>query len=67
MVVGVVVLCMVNVFEELEICVNLLCFLNLLMFLQLFIYGEFIGGCDIVLELFEFGEFKCIVEEVFQV
>lgn len=66
MVVGVVILCIVNVFEELEICVNLLCFFNLLIFLQLFINGELIGGCDIVMELFEFGEFKCIVEEVIQ-
>ena len=30
---------------------------------QLYIKGEFIGGCDIVKELFEKGELKKILEE----
>jgi len=30
---------------------------------QLYINGEFIGGCDIVKELFEKGELKKILEE----
>ena len=39
---------------------------NLPTFPQLFINGELIGGCDIVLELFESGELKRIVEEASQ-
>ena len=30
---------------------------------QLYIKGEFIGGCDIVKEMFEKGELKSILEE----
>ena len=30
---------------------------------QLYIRGEFIGGCDIVKELFENGEFKKLLEQ----
>jgi len=32
----------------------------------MFIHGELIGGCDIVLGLFESGELKRIVEEASQ-
>ncbi len=30
---------------------------------QLYVKGEFIGGCDIVREMFESGELKTILEE----
>ena len=30
---------------------------------QLFVNGELIGGCDIILELYESGELATIVEE----
>ena len=30
---------------------------------QLYIKGEFIGGCDIVKEMFEKGELKKVLEE----
>ena len=30
---------------------------------QLFIEGEFVGGCDIVTELFESGELKKMLEK----
>ena len=56
----------VNVLEEPEIRANLPRFSNLPTFPQLFINGELIGGCDIVLELFEAGELKRIVEEATQ-
>ncbi len=49
-----------------EIRANLPRFSNLPTFPQLFINGELIGGCDIVLELFEAGELKRIVEEATQ-
>ncbi|MBI2339756.1 MAG: Grx4 family monothiol glutaredoxin [Deltaproteobacteria bacterium] len=31
---------------------------------QIFINGEFIGGCDIVTEMFEKGELKAAIEKV---
>ena len=52
--------------EEPEIRANLPRFSNLPTFPQLFINGELIGGCDIVMELFESGELKRIVEEATQ-
>ncbi len=60
---GAVALRTVNVLEEPEIRANLPRYSNLPTFPQLFIHGELIGGCDIVLELFESGELKRIVEE----
>ncbi|KAG1181225.1 hypothetical protein G6F35_015966 [Rhizopus arrhizus] len=50
---GAVALRTVNVLEEPEIRANLPRFSNLPTFPQLFINGELIGGCDIVLELDE--------------
>lgn len=63
---GAVTLRTVNMLEEPEIRANLPRFSNLPTFPQLFINGELIGGCDIVLELFEAGELKRIVEEATQ-
>jgi monothiol glutaredoxin len=63
---GAVALRTVNVLEEPEVRANLPRFSNLPSFPQLFIHGELIGGCDIVLELFESGELKRIVEEASQ-
>lgn len=63
---GAIALRTVNVLEEPEIRANLPRFSNLPTFPQLFIHGELIGGCDIVLELFESGELKRIVEEASQ-
>ncbi|SFR99383.1 monothiol glutaredoxin [Stenotrophomonas maltophilia] len=60
---GAVSLRTVNVLEEPEIRANLPRFSNLPTFPQLFINGELIGGCDIIMELFESGELKRIVEE----
>jgi monothiol glutaredoxin len=33
---------------------------------QIFVAGEFIGGCDITIEMFENGELKTLVEETLQ-
>ena len=60
---GAVDLRTVNVLEEPEIRANLPRFSNLPTFPQLFMHGELIGGCDIVLELFEAGELRRIVQE----
>lgn len=33
---------------------------------QIFINGKFVGGCDIVMEMYQKGELKPIVEEAFK-
>jgi len=48
----------INVLEDPEIRANLPRFSNWPTFPQLFVNGELIGGCDIVVELHESGELK---------
>jgi monothiol glutaredoxin len=52
-----------NVLEEPEIRANLPRYSNWPTFPQLFLHGELIGGCDIVLELLEAGELQRMVSE----
>ena len=54
----------VNVLDDPEIRANLPRYSNWPTFPQLFINGELIGGCDIVVELFESGELQRMVGEV---
>lgn len=54
----------VNVLEEPEIRANLPRYSNWPTFPQLFINGELIGGCDIVVELYESGELGRMVGEI---
>ena len=53
----------VNVLQEAEIRADLPRFSDWPTFPQLFINGEFIGGCDITVELFESGELARMVAE----
>jgi monothiol glutaredoxin len=53
----------INVLEYPEVRANLPRYSNWPTFPQLFIHGELIGGCDIVLELLESGELGRIVAE----
>ncbi|HSC13218.1 MAG TPA: Grx4 family monothiol glutaredoxin [Rhodanobacteraceae bacterium] len=53
----------VNVLEDPEIRANLPRYSNWPTFPQLFINGELIGGCDILLELQESGELAQMVKE----
>ena len=53
----------VNVLEDPEIRANLPRYSNWPTFPQLFINGELIGGCDILLELQESGELARMVKE----
>ena len=54
----------VNILEDPEVRENLPKHSNWPTFPQLFIKGELIGGCDIVVELFEKGELQKMVAEV---
>ena len=53
----------VNVLEDPEVRASLPRYSNWPTFPQLFINGELIGGCDIILELHESGELQRIVAE----
>lgn len=53
----------VNIFEDPEIHRALPQYANWPTFPQVYISGELIGGCDIVMELHESGELKKMVDE----
>lgn len=48
----------VNIFEDPEIRENLKVYSQWPTFPQLFINGELVGGCDIMMELFQSGELQ---------
>jgi len=54
----------VDILAEPEIRTNLPVFSNWPTFPQVFVNGELIGGCDIVLELFQKGELQTMLGEV---
>lgn len=54
----------VNVLEDQEIREGIKQFSNWPTIPQLYVNGEFIGGCDIMVEMYESGELKKLVESV---
>lgn len=53
----------VNVLEDMEVREGIKVFSNWPTIPQLYVKGEFIGGCDIVKEMFETGELKALFAE----
>ena len=53
----------INVLEDPEIRVQLSAFSNWPTIPQLYVKGEFIGGCDIVKEMYENGELQELFEK----
>lgn len=53
----------VNVLEDMDIRQGIKEFNNWPTIPQVFVKGEFIGGCDIVREMFENGELKAILKD----
>ena len=53
----------VNVLEDMEIRQGIKEFNNWPTIPQIFVKGEFIGGCDIVKEMFESGELRSLLNE----
>ena len=53
----------VNIFEDPEIREGLKVYSNWPTFPQLYVKGELIGGSDIVVEMYQSGELKTLVEE----
>jgi monothiol glutaredoxin len=53
----------VNIFEEPELREALKQYSNWPTYPQLYVKGELVGGCDIVLEMYRSGELRSLLEE----
>ena len=53
----------VNVLEDMELREGIKSFSNRPTIPQLYVKGEFVGGCDIVTEMFQSGELQSMLEE----
>ena len=53
----------VNIFEDPEIREGLKAYSNWPTFPQLYVKGELIGGCDIVIDMYNSGDLKKLLEE----
>ena len=53
----------VNVLEDMEIRDGIKAYANWPTIPQLYVDGEFVGGCDIVLEMFQEGELQSMLKE----
>jgi monothiol glutaredoxin len=53
----------VNVLEDMEIREGIKAYANWPTIPQLYVKGEFVGGCDIVLEMFQSGELQSLLKE----
>lgn len=54
----------INVLAEPEVRANLPAYSNWPTFPQLFIGGELVGGCDIVMEMYENGDLQKAIDQV---
>ncbi len=53
----------VNIFEEPELREALKSYSNWPTYPQLYVNGELVGGCDIVIEMYHSGELKSLLQE----
>jgi len=53
----------VNIFEDAEIREGLKTYSNWPTFPQLYVKGELVGGCDIIIEMYNSGELKALLDE----
>jgi monothiol glutaredoxin len=53
----------VNVLEDAEIREGIKAYTNWPTIPQLYVQGEFVGGCDIVMEMFQSGELQQMLKE----
>ena len=53
----------INIFEEPEIREALKVYSNWPTYPQLYVKGELIGGCDIIVEMYESGELQTLLKE----
>lgn len=53
----------VNVLEDMEIREGIKAYTNWPTIPQLYVQGEFVGGCDIIMEMFQSGELQAMLKE----
>ena len=53
----------VNVLEDMEIREGIKAYTNWPTIPQLYVNGEFVGGCDIIMEMFQAGELQSLMKE----
>ncbi|GGC29379.1 glutaredoxin [Siccirubricoccus deserti] len=53
----------VNVLEDMEIREGIKAYTNWPTIPQLYVGGEFVGGCDIVMEMFQAGELQSMLKD----
>jgi monothiol glutaredoxin len=53
----------VNVLEDMEIREGIKAYANWPTIPQLYVQGEFVGGCDIIMEMFQAGELQSMLKE----
>ncbi|MCO6415985.1 Grx4 family monothiol glutaredoxin [Siccirubricoccus sp. KC 17139] len=53
----------INVLEDMEIREGIKAYTNWPTIPQLYVNGEFVGGCDIVMEMFQGGELQSLLKE----
>jgi monothiol glutaredoxin len=53
----------VNVLEDMEIRDGIKAYTNWPTIPQLYVSGEFVGGCDIIMEMFQAGELQTMLKE----
>lgn len=53
----------VNIFEDQEVRDGLKAYSNWPTFPQLYVKGELVGGCDIVIEMYHSGELQKLIDE----
>jgi monothiol glutaredoxin len=53
----------VNVLEDMELREGIKAFSNWPTIPQLYVKGEFVGGCDIIMEMFQAGELQQLLQE----
>ena len=53
----------VNVLEDMEVREGIKAYTNWPTIPQLYVNGEFVGGCDIIMEMFQAGELQQMLKE----
>ncbi|WP_149537465.1 Grx4 family monothiol glutaredoxin [Siccirubricoccus phaeus] len=53
----------INVLEDMEIREGIKAYTNWPTIPQLYVDGEFVGGCDIIMEMFQAGELQSLLKE----
>ncbi|TCZ53923.1 Grx4 family monothiol glutaredoxin [Roseicella aquatilis] len=53
----------VNVLEDMEIREGIKAYANWPTIPQLYVKGEFVGGCDIIMEMFQAGELQTMLKD----